>query len=79
MCSWCSHCAPLVLVPACWQKVDVDQPAADPVQHLELFVDLVLFKAVPFQTVEQRLYSYYCHTSLQYLHLPNPPLISHPC
>ena len=35
-------------------EADVDQPAADPLQHLESVVEPALFKAVPFQTVEQR-------------------------
>ena len=34
-------------------EVNVDQPAADPVQHLEPVVEAALFKAVAFQTVEQ--------------------------
>ena len=37
-------------------EVDVDQPTADQVQHLESVVEPALFKAVPLQTVEQRLY-----------------------
>ena len=41
-------------------EVDVDQPAADPVQHLESAVGPALFKAVPFQTVEQRMYGTRC-------------------
>ena len=41
-------------------EVDVDQPAADPVQHPESVVEPALFKAVPFETVEQRLYGSRC-------------------
>ena len=37
-------------------EFDVDQPAADPEQHLEPVVEPALFKAVAFQTDEQRLY-----------------------
>ena len=37
-------------------EVNVDQPAADPVQQLESVVEPALFKAVAFQTDEQRLY-----------------------
>ena len=37
-------------------EVDVDQPAADPVQHPESVVEPGLFKDVPFQTVEKRVY-----------------------
>ena len=34
----------------CKKKKKKNQSAADPVQHLELVVEPVLFKAVPFQT-----------------------------
>ena len=44
-------------------EVDVDQPAGDPVQHLESAVGPALFKAVPFQTVEQRMYGTRCLVS----------------
>ena len=44
-------------------EVDVDQLAADPVQHLESVVGPALFKAVRFQTVEQRLYGTRCPVS----------------
>ena len=36
-------------------EVNIDQPIVDPVQHLVSDVEPALFKAVPLQTVEQRL------------------------
>ena len=44
-------------------EVDVDQPTADLVQHLESVAEPALFKVVPFQTVEQQLYSTRCLVS----------------
>ena len=61
VCSWCRRYAPLVLGSVCWQEpmrlMSTTEPAANPVQHYqESVVEPALFKAVPFQTVEQRLY-----------------------
>ena len=44
-------------------EVNIDQPIVDPVQHLESVVEPALFKAVPFQTVEQRLNGTGCPVS----------------
>ena len=44
-------------------EVDVDQPTANLVQHLELVAEPALFKVVPFQTVEQQLYGTRCLVS----------------
>ena len=37
-------------------EVDVNQPIVDRAQHLKSVVESALFKTVPFQVVEQRLY-----------------------
>ena len=66
VCSWCRRCAPLVLgsVLAESDEVDVDQPAADPVQNLEsVVIEPTLLKAVVFQSVKQRLDSTRCLVS----------------
>ena len=45
-------------------EVDVDQPAADPVQNLEsVVIEPTLLKAVVFQSVKQRLDSTRCLVS----------------
>ena len=44
-------------------EVNIDQPIIDQVQHLESVVEPALFKAVPLQTVEQRLNGTGCPVS----------------
>ena len=58
----CCSC-PGVCVLAEADELDVNQPTADLVQHLESVVEPALFKSVPFQTVEQILHSTRCPVS----------------